>query len=125
MAASETPTRALKESLHVYNLPAGLVDVFSLRASPLVANTPAPARERPVTPVQAQSLVGPAPACTSCSGANFVDVSDQRAHFRSDWHRYNVKMRLLDSSYQPVNELQFARLVDGTYYTSILERTQF
>src|SRR5712671_6361483 len=51
-------------------------------------------------------------ACNVCIGATFQDVEEQRAHFRSDWHRYNVKIRLRGG--KPVSEVDFAKLVDST-----------
>jgi hypothetical protein len=41
-------------------------------------------------------------------------VDEQRNHYRSDWHRYNVKVRLNGGN--AVTETDFARLVDGTLY---------
>ncbi|QRW03022.1 cytoplasm protein [Ceratobasidium sp. AG-Ba] len=113
MAEAAAP-KAIKEPIHVFDIPSGVVDVLSLRASSLAANpiAAATASGRPATPVQSRQLAGAAPSCTTCGGAILADVKDQRAHFRSDWHRYNVKMRLQDSSYQPVSEQQFAKLVE-------------
>jgi hypothetical protein len=50
-------------------------------------------------------------ACNICLGAGFTSVDEQRAHFRSDWHRYNVKIRL--GGGQPVNEARFGQLLEG------------
>ncbi|TDL23692.1 hypothetical protein BD410DRAFT_768276 [Rickenella mellea] len=49
--------------------------------------------------------------CNVCLGVAFADVIDQRSHFRSDWHRYNVKSRLANG--KTVTEAQFANLVDS------------
>ena len=51
--------------------------------------------------------------CTTCSGATFLDVNEQRSHFRSDWHRYNVKNRLHNPSAKAVTEAEFGDLVEG------------
>ncbi|KAG9100677.1 hypothetical protein FRC06_003857 [Ceratobasidium sp. 370] len=104
----------IKEPIHVYNIPANVLDVLTLRASSLVAKaaTLPSSPERPATPPQSVQIPGSTPSCTTCVGVVLSDVKDQRAHFRSDWHRYNVKMRLQDSSYQPVSEQQFAKLVE-------------
>ncbi|CAE6417493.1 unnamed protein product [Rhizoctonia solani] len=111
MAKPVGSTRDLKENIHVFNIPTGLLDVLSLRDTSLV-ETPAPAAapKRPATPPQ-PTTSGSTPSCTACLGANLSDVREQRSHFRSDWHRYNVKMRLQDPSHKPVSEEQFARLV--------------
>lgn len=50
-------------------------------------------------------------SCNICLGAGFKDLEDQRSHFRSDWHRYNVKARL--GKGKIVTEEGFANLVDG------------
>jgi hypothetical protein len=42
--------------------------------------------------------------------APFSTVGDQREHFRSDWHRYNLKRTL--AGQQAVTELQFASLLE-------------
>ncbi|CAE6425741.1 unnamed protein product [Rhizoctonia solani] len=111
MARSIEYTRDLKEHIHVFNIPANLLGVLSLRDSSLVETpTPVAAPKRPATPPQPASS-GSTPSCTTCLGANLSDVKEQRSHFRSDWHRYNVKMRLQDPSHKPVSEEQFTRLV--------------
>jgi ribosome maturation protein SDO1 len=33
-------------------------------------------------------------SCNTCIGASFVSQSEYRAHFRSDWHRFNQKLKL-------------------------------
>ncbi|KAG8833161.1 hypothetical protein FRC17_011232 [Serendipita sp. 399] len=48
-------------------------------------------------------------SCTICSGAVFTDSEDQRAHYRSDWHRYNVKAKL--SNKPLLNEAAFENAV--------------
>ncbi len=55
-------------------------------------------------------------ACNICLGISFADVNDQRSHFRSDWHRYNVKSRL--NGGKAVTEVDFASLIEGTYMRS-------
>ncbi|CAG7851549.1 SubName: Full=Uncharacterized protein {ECO:0000313/EMBL:CCA67468.1} [Serendipita indica DSM 11827] len=45
-------------------------------------------------------------ACTICIQATFNDIDEQKAHYRSDWHRYNVKANLVR---KPIlSEAQFA-----------------
>ncbi|CAE6402134.1 unnamed protein product [Rhizoctonia solani] len=112
MPTPAAPARDMKESIHVFSIPTQLLEVLSLRESSLVANIPpATTPKRPTTPTQPASP-GSTPSCTVCLGANLSDVKEQRAHFRSDWHRYNVKIRLQDASHQPVSEEQFTKLVE-------------
>ncbi len=49
--------------------------------------------------------------CNVCPSSAFQSVEEQREHFRSDWHRYNVKLKL--SKANPVSEAAFAVLLDG------------
>ena len=100
---------------HLFSLPGELLDTLVPRN--ILTQVPEPA---PSIPPRAQS---PAPAaqptvgsraCNICLGVSFVDVEDQRTHFRSDWHRYNVKVRL--NGGEPVTEAQFTQLVDGTSF---------
>jgi ribosome maturation protein SDO1 len=56
-----------------------------------------------------------AKSCNTCGGA-FVSTADYRAHFRSDWHRFNQKLKL--QGQQPVSEEEL-RLCDAeTFFGS-------
>lgn len=94
---------------HVFSLPHELL--VNIAPRNLVSHGPAPSPEPPSVPT------APAGAnirtCNICLGVKFVDVHDQRSHFRSDWHRYNVKSRLTNGKI--VSETHFASLVDGVY----------
>ncbi|KAL6304505.1 hypothetical protein BKA93DRAFT_915561 [Sparassis latifolia] len=93
--------------------------VFSLRKDILetlvprnVFNQPSsPPRSKSGSPVPAAPAATTARTCNVCLGASFPDVDEQRSHYRSDWHRYNVKIRLHGAS--PVSEVQFSQLVDS------------
>ncbi|KAI0077718.1 hypothetical protein K474DRAFT_1642714 [Panus rudis PR-1116 ss-1] len=99
---------APQEQYHVYSLPRDLLDTLIPRE---IVNQPPPVPSRSNSPEpQLERNAASARACNICLGATFQDVDQQRAHFRSDWHRYNVKMRLKGSD--PVSENQFAKLVD-------------
>ncbi|KAJ3821918.1 hypothetical protein EV361DRAFT_844420 [Lentinula raphanica] len=50
-------------------------------------------------------------ACNICLGISFSAINEQRMHFRSDWHRYNVKNRI--NGGQPVSESDFNQLIDA------------
>lgn len=97
----------MAQRYHVFSLPPELLETLTPRN--LISRPPPP---------EVSTLVQTAPpvpdnarACNICLGATFVDVTEQRSHFRSDWHRYNVKIRLRGGS--PVTEPAFAQLVDG------------
>ncbi|KAJ6496791.1 hypothetical protein DFH09DRAFT_341711 [Mycena vulgaris] len=91
---------------HVYSLPVELLDTLTPRN---LFSEPRPRSPSP-TPLASTSTTG-SRACNVCNGTTFIDVEEQRVHFRSDWHRYNVKTRL--NGGQPVSELEFSKLVDG------------
>ncbi|KAG2070226.1 hypothetical protein BDR04DRAFT_1100455 [Suillus decipiens] len=97
----------MTQRYHVFSLPPELLETLTPRN--LISRPPLP---KVSTLVQTAAPVSDnARACNVCLGATFADVTEQRSHFRSDWHRYNVKVRLRSGS--PVTELAFAQLVDG------------
>lgn len=63
-------------------------------------------------PTQTSTSTTSGRSCNVCQGTSFANVDDQRNHFRSDWHRYNVKLRLNGKA--TVAETEFIRLVEGT-----------
>jgi hypothetical protein len=95
---------------HVYSLPTELLDT-------LVYRTPFTGLEAATDqfPEQTSSTAQPTDpifrSCNTCLDAVFADVEQQRVHFRSDWHRYNVNMRLNGGNI--VDEAEYLRLVDG------------
>lgn len=104
-------TLPFAEPLHLFSIPNQVLDGLQPRASPLSIVVPDSIEEKPPATTSAPSLN--ALACTLCIGAVFTDVSDQRLHFRSDWHRYNVKLRLRDNEAEAVDETQFSTLIEG------------
>ncbi|KAI0741540.1 hypothetical protein C8Q80DRAFT_1194865 [Daedaleopsis nitida] len=96
---------------HLFSLPKDILDTLVSRNilnQALVPPQPNVPNDSPAP--SAQTTAG-SRACKICLGATFVDVEDQRAHFRSDWHRYNVKVRL--NGGDPVPEAKFGQLIDG------------
>ncbi|KAG5647891.1 hypothetical protein DXG03_007815 [Asterophora parasitica] len=92
---------------HVYSLPTELLTALTPR---YLANASQPPREDSPEPAAATTSTGPR-ACNICLGASFAVLDEQRAHFRSDWHRYNVRTRLAGGN--PVTEADFSQLVDA------------
>ncbi|KAI0060959.1 hypothetical protein BV25DRAFT_816164 [Artomyces pyxidatus] len=92
---------------HVFSLPAELLNTLTPRN---LFSQAQPIESEPLDPPAAQASSG-SRACNICLGAVFVDVGEQRAHFRSDWHRYNVKLRVKGGA--PVAEVDFVKLVDS------------
>ncbi|PPQ63389.1 hypothetical protein CVT24_005654 [Panaeolus cyanescens] len=85
----------LLDSLTPRNLTtrAPIVDVIPVEPEPVLQNTSSGPR-----------------ACNACPGIVFLDVSEQRNHFRSDWHRYNVKLKLKGG--KPIAEAEFGQLLE-------------
>ncbi|KAF5361747.1 hypothetical protein D9756_002605 [Leucocoprinus leucothites] len=114
-----------QSAYHLYNLPRELLDTLTLRTL----------LSEPTPPLNSKSTLGldsaedsrqiqdgidstvtsganiGARACNICLGVGFLDVDEQRTHFRSDWHRYNVKTRLAGG--QAVSEEKFGQLVEA------------
>ena len=99
---------------HVFSLPQELLDTLVPRTILNSAHPPerAPSPELVAEPPLSVNVGSNARVCNVCPGAMFADVDEQRAHFRTDWHRYNVKLRIGGS--KPVSSTQFSQLVDGT-----------
>lgn len=91
---------------HIFALPTDLLD--SLTARSLFDQQTV--SEPPPDPVISTSKSGPR-ACNVCQGIVFLDLDEQRTHFRSDWHRYNVKARL--DGRKAVGEADFGKLLEG------------
>ncbi|KAF7309635.1 bVLRF1 domain-containing protein [Mycena indigotica] len=94
---------------HVYNLPVPLLESLTPRnfvgdLEPKLPSSPPPTSVASTSAANSRS-------CNICNGATFTDVEDQRQHYRSDWHRYNVKTRL--NGGQAVSETEFSKLVDA------------
>ena len=98
--------------MHVFSIPSSLFDTLSLRD-----NVSKPySRQHSPSPLPAV-ITGPR-ACNICLASTFGDVHEQRTHFRSDWHRYNVKIRINGAN--PITEHAFLELIDGAFSSSQL-----
>lgn len=88
-----TPQSILSRAIFVYSLPPALLTNLSVRS---IQDAP----EEESSEIKATLSAAPAaPAsgtlrCHTCPGAGFETVEEQRAHFKSDWHRYNAKAKL-------------------------------
>ena len=101
----------MSSTFHVFALPAELLQNITLRSR--LAQQPATAdAEQQDLSSQPTATTHGSRACNVCLGATFLDVEEQRVHYRSDWHRYNVKIRLRGG--KPTSEVDFAKLVDST-----------
>ncbi|CCM00373.1 uncharacterized protein FIBRA_02403 [Fibroporia radiculosa] len=94
---------------HIFSLPKDLLDTIIPRD--VVNQAQASSSPHSESSASQPSNITGARACNVCPGTAFVDVDAQRYHFRSDWHRYNVKAKL--NGGDGVTESQFGLLVDG------------
>lgn len=78
----------LQKPLYAYSLPPQLLDILSVRSvAPIPEPEPVVEKAQPPAP---PSVPGGALSCQTCGNVVFASVEEQRAHFRSDWHRFNV-----------------------------------
>lgn len=116
MSGSSTPRNAiLSKPLYAYSLPPQLLDILTLRSlQALPEPEAAKAEDSPEIPVAdpADRSIGSSLACQTCGGAQFTSLDEQRAHFKSDWHRYNAKVALGKVG-SVLNEHQFEQMNDG------------
>jgi hypothetical protein len=110
------PVPTTSQAFYVHSLPHELLASLKPRKGhAMLAVEDAQPEDSPIPAVQddvATTSTGPGGrACNVCLDATFANVDEQRSHFRSDWHRYNLKVRL--NGGQPVDEGRFAQLVEG------------
>jgi hypothetical protein len=106
----------MSPSIHAFSIPPSHLQSITLRSYLSQKTAGIPDKEDVSTQPQTAPING-ARACNVCLGATFLDVEEQRTHFRSDWHRYNVKVRLRGGN--PISEVDFAKLVDSTSLFSV------
>ena len=115
-------------SYHLFALPTPLLETLTPRND--ISSRDLTQRSQPATdghdtakidepssrdPTTASTSATSGRSCNVCQGASFSNVDDQRNHFRSDWHRYNVKLRL--NGKDAVVESQFTQLIEGILFT--------
>lgn len=109
--------------LYAFQLPTPLLADFQPRQLTIPESHPLhPSnRQSPATATQPVGTPSPTPqqlAITggqyTCqlTGASFADLGSLRDHYRTDWYKYNVKLKLQGKP-TPVSEEQFNQLVEG------------
>ncbi|KAI0803884.1 hypothetical protein GGR55DRAFT_691473 [Xylaria sp. FL0064] len=123
-AADKKTEDLLKRPLYVYDLPHEVLSTLALKADSgshhldfdfddADTTTGTAPVSRPSSQGSARNAPTEAPvvgsqACSLC-GLSFTSVDDQRSHQKSDWHHYNLKLKLRGS--KPVSEVEFEKLV--------------
>lgn len=99
----------------MFSLPTELLDALCVRS--IQAAAPEPIAHAPQRQEIGQPLANGRLACQTCPNASFESVDEQRIHFRSDWHRYNTKLKLEALTGKAKGEVvgleQFEGLVEG------------
>ncbi|KAK5637011.1 hypothetical protein RRF57_012723 [Xylaria bambusicola] len=107
----------LRRPLYVYDLPHEVLSTLTLKANAeshdfYVGTEPSTqsghSLQDPTPNASPETLVVGSQACSLC-GLSFASVDDQRSHQKSDWHHYNLKLKLRGS--KPVSEVEFEKLV--------------
>ncbi|RPA76044.1 hypothetical protein BJ508DRAFT_370747 [Ascobolus immersus RN42] len=109
MAATKAPqpeNEFLKKPLHAFDIPTTLL--YSLTPK---TDAPTPVEVPSVEEVAIRTAHDP-PKATSCRtcGFNGTTVEEQRIHFRSDFHRFNVKRSVRGEA--PISEDDFEKMAE-------------
>lgn len=98
----------------VYDFPETLLSSLSVKGdqhATATINTEIPPTKEAPTPATGDDEISHATSCALCGIASKT-VADQRAHYKSDFHRFNLKLKVRG---QPaVQESQFEQIVEGS-----------
>lgn len=101
--ASTTPVEG---PLYAYTLPSGLLDHLEQRDGASTATASDESKDlhssRPSDQEVSTSL-----GCSLCKVPSFHSVANQRQHFKSDWHKYNLHLSTAKRTAAPLTEEQF------------------
>ncbi|KAK5944728.1 hypothetical protein PMZ80_001928 [Knufia obscura] len=99
-----------KRPLYIYDLPPELIETLTLHTTSAIGqiSTEEQPEQGPVSRAVNEDGVSTSTACTLCK-ATFRDVSDQRQHVRSDFHKYNLKLQL--KQLPPIDEATFVKKI--------------
>lgn len=106
----------LSRSLSVYSIPPPLLDILTVRSiqagEPIIPETEEDGEKEPSV-VDEPVGTGSSLTCQTCLGTSFASLDEQRAHFKSDWHRYNAKVTLEKSGKGALTAEEFEEINDG------------
>lgn len=114
-------TRLPASHLYLFQLPTDLINHLTPRQLVIPPDHPLHPSNRTAEPTPAtQDLPlglddgrrGGAYTC-ALTGASFDTLEGLKQHYRTDWYRYNVKLKLQGKP-TPVSEQAFNQLVEGT-----------
>lgn len=111
----------LNRSFSVYSIPTQLLQSLAVRSIQAQNSD----QQQSVLPTSASTSAAAAPppigtgiSCQTCPQAEFDTIEEQRAHFKSDWHRYNAKVKL-NASAKVVSLEEWDNMVEGVYPSAI------
>ncbi|CAG9310199.1 unnamed protein product [Blepharisma stoltei] len=58
--------------------------------------------------------------CNTCPNAEFADLGDHRAHFKTNWHKFNVKRKA--RSMESISEAEFSILTESEVQNFLLQK---
>jgi hypothetical protein len=112
-----------RSALYAFQLPQELLAALQPRQLVIPTSHPLhPANRQPSTAEQAQDeeeaplpdTRPPGGGAYTCAltGASFSTLDGLKQHYRTDWYRYNVKLKLQGKK-TPVSEQEFNRLIES------------
>jgi hypothetical protein len=115
----------LSKALSIYSLPADLLDALTVRS---IQSTPAidvSAEQEEDTGDSEEPVAssGTSLTCQTCLNVSFANLEEQRAHFKSDWHRYNAKVSMEKSTGKNKGVLtaeEFEEINDGESFLTFI-----
>lgn len=91
--------------LYAYTLPSGLLEHLQQRDGASAATASETKDPEPSQPNDQE--VSTSLGCSLCKVPSFQSVANQRQHFKSDWHKYNLHLSTGKRSAAPLTEEQF------------------
>ena len=121
MSKKPAPDERLRRPLYLYDLPPTILESLSLKPDEALHDAGLPSQiddastdqttasqEDSSIPPSSQTTLG-TQTCSLC-GLSFVTLQEQKDHFKTDLHHYNLKQKL--NGLKPVSENQFEKLMD-------------
>ena len=115
----------ISNSIHVFSLPPEILSVITPRQNSIGSSTKLISNPETITKIKEiddftkQNENDPMKlTCLVCKITSFESVEQQRAHYKLDWHRFNVKRRAVGlelgkSQFEPTTEKEFEELMES------------
>ncbi|RIA92797.1 hypothetical protein C1645_764109 [Glomus cerebriforme] len=117
--------KLLSVPIQIFSLPPEILSVIKLRQNSIGSSTKLISETTKTTKIKEIDIFTKQnknnddlmkPTCFVCGITSFDSVEQQRAHYKLDWHRFNVKRRAVNleygkSQYKPTTEEEFEELI--------------